>query len=473
MIVSAAKWYAFAHMARHLILWLTLLLYAKYLPPDEYGLLIILNVVNGVILLLKDFGLGAALIHSDQDDDFFYSSLYWLNLLISFVCFIVLFFSSDLISILFKNNILSEPIKVISVSFLFLGISGLKVSSFEKKFNFKIVAAIELVSVVTASALGIFFAIQGLHLWAYVIQVVTYSMLFMLLLLMFSERRLSCRFNFSEINIARKFSRNLIGYSVFNYMMKNLDTIIIGSFLGEIALGIYSLAFRLVVYPIQTVSVIAQRVLFPIFARISDDIKFNNLYIKFTLFLVVSLFPIYGVVFLLAPDLVPIFFGAEWIPSVQLLYLLIPVGLMQVFVAPVGIIYQAKGRTDLLFKWGLISSISTLAVMMLSIKWGVTGIAIGFLVITIILFIPALMIPFSLMHYRVIDLLRHVRSPIVVVLLSFFISLFVRYFFMKDISFTSMISLSFFFLFTYVFLMWFFEKKMINEILASTGVFKR
>lgn len=472
MILSAAKWYAISHVVKHLVIWVTLLLYTRYLLPDQYGLLIILSIVNGVILLLKDFGLGSALIHSEQDDDFFYSSLYWLNLFISFACFLALFLSSDLIALLFKNDTLIAPIEVISVGFLFLGVSGLKISSFEKKFRFKTVAALELISVMLASVTGIYFANEGYQIWAYVMQVTMQSMLFMLMLFIFSDRRLYLYFSWGIIKKARSFSRNLVGYSILNYAMKNLDTIIIGSLLGEVALGVYSLAFKLVVYPVQTVSIISQRVLFPIFSRVSDEAKFNGMYMRFMLLLVVLLFPMYGIFYLVAPAVIPVAFGEEWGDAIYLLNFLIPIGLMQIFVSPVGIIYQAKGRTDLLFKWGLVSGLSTLCALLLGIKWGVTGVSIGLLVITMILFVPALMIPFSLINFKLTDLLISLRKTIAVASFVFVGVFFLGKSLIISNAFFSVLLLSILFLVAYVSLMWVFERKMFNEILIMMGVLK-
>lgn len=473
MITSAAKWYALSHIVRHLFLWAALLLYAKFLDPDQYGMLIILNVFNGIILLLKDFGLGAALIQSDQDDDYFYSSLYWFNLSISFCCFAALFFLSGMIGSIFENESLSDLIEVISVTFLMLGISGLKVSSFEKRYRFKTIAVFELISVIIASVAGIYFAFVGYQVWAYVIQVITYSSVLMIILSISTDRRLYFHISMSGIKKARAFSKNLIGYSLLNYAMKNLDSIIIGGILGEVALGLYSLAFRVVVYPIQTVSIIAQRVLFPIFSRINDDKKFNSLYIKFTVFLVISLFPMYAIIYIAVPVLVPMIFGDKWAESIELMNLLLPVGLMQIFIAPVGIVYQAKGRTDLLFRWGIISSISTLCVMMISVGWGVVGVAAGFVLITGLLFLPALMIPFSLMRFRVFDLFSEVKRPLFVVISTLAVTIIIKQYFINSDTLEALGLVSAIFLLGYISLMWLVEKNTVITFLTIMGVLKR
>jgi len=472
MIASAAKWYGASHILKHLIVWITLLLYAKYLQPEQYGTLIILSIVNGVILLVKDFGLGAALIKSDRDDNLYYSSLYWLNLTISFFCFILLFLSADLSRLLYKNDELSELIQIVSINFLILGVSGLKISSLEKNFKFKTIAAIEIISVVLASLIGVYFAIKGYESWAYVIHVVIQSAVLMLLLVFYSGRDLILHFDWSDIKGIRKFSGNLMGYSIFNYSMRNMDSIIIGGVLGEAALGLYSLAFRIVLYPIQTISVISQRVLFPIFSRIKDERKFKRLYIKITILLSVLLFPLYVLLYFVGPELIAFGFGSEWVGSIQLLNILIPIGLLQVIVAPVGVIYQAKGRTDLLFRWGVISSVATLLMLMISINWGIAGVAIGFLLVTLLLFVPALMIPFSLMGSKISELFIALWKPIGIVIFSFVFSVVLSMFIDTGNYVFSIMITPVVFVGVCLAMMCVYEKSLVKEILQTLGVIK-
>ena len=59
--------------------------------------------------------------------------------------------------------------------------------------------------------------------------------------------------------------------------------LLIGRFLGATTLGFYALAYRLVLYPLQGVSSVVGRVMFPLLSRIQqDDARIRNAYLKVT-----------------------------------------------------------------------------------------------------------------------------------------------------------------------------------------------
>jgi PST family polysaccharide transporter len=81
----------------------------------------------------------------------------------------------------------------------------------------------------------------------------------------------SC-FSWSKVTSLAKFGVALLGSNLVGYANRNADALLVGRFLGSAPLGVYSMAMQLMLYPLQHVSSVFVRVLFPTLAQIRDDL---------------------------------------------------------------------------------------------------------------------------------------------------------------------------------------------------------
>ena len=109
------------------------------------------------------------------------------------------------------------------------------------------------------------------------------------------------------------FSLNLTGFNVFNYFARNADNFLIGRYLGAQDLGYYDLAYRLMLYPLQAISAVIGRVMFPLYSRMQDDLeKFRNIYLSIAWAIALVSFPMMLGLMVVAEPLVLIVFGKQW-----------------------------------------------------------------------------------------------------------------------------------------------------------------
>ena len=96
--------------------------------------------------------------------------------------------------------------------------------------------------------------------------------------------------------------------------------------------------------------------------------------------------------------------GAKWIATVPVFQILAPVGLLQSVQGSIGIIYQAKGRTEWMFRWSLFVLAVTVPAFLIGARFGVVGVAAGYaLAVFFVLLYPAFAIPFRLIGLRLRD----------------------------------------------------------------------
>jgi PST family polysaccharide transporter len=78
------------------------------------------------------------------------------------------------------------------------------------------------------------------------------------------------------------------------------------------------------------------------------------------------------------------------------------VGLVQSVVTLTGQIYMAKARTDIMFRWGLVTSAILVTAFLLGVRFGAAGVAAAYAIVYLgIILYPSLYLSFRLVDLRV------------------------------------------------------------------------
>ena len=134
-------------------------------------------------------------------------------------------------------------------------------------------------------------------------------------------------------------------------------------------------------------------------------------------------------VLVLAKPFVLTVFGVEWQSVIPLIMILAPVGMIQSIGSTVGSIYQAKGRTDWMFWWGVSAGTMTLIAFIIGLRWGIVGVATAYAIVSFVLIYPGFAIPFQLIDLNFVHFLKTFQHPfyssmaILVVLIVFELTL--------------------------------------------------
>jgi O-antigen/teichoic acid export membrane protein len=191
-------------------------------------------------------------------------------------------------------------------------------------------------------------------------------------------------FNWKELKGYLSFGMYQLGDRTTNYFSKNIDYILIGRYLGPEVLGQYTIAFQLVVIPIQKINSILTKVAFPLFAKRQD--KNSSLrygYLQMTKILTGVVYPLLIGLAATAPLAIPLFLGEGWELSIILIQILMVVGLARTLGNPSGSLYLAKGRADIGFIFNLCTAVISGIVFWYFVEYGAAVLAGSFAVLNI------------------------------------------------------------------------------------------
>jgi PST family polysaccharide transporter len=410
---SGIRWSSTSQFIRQIAQLITTVILARLLKPSDFGLVGMAMVVTGFIALFKDLGTSAAIIQRKEVSVYLLSSIYWVNVAFGLLAAVTLYFLSPFIANFYNEPRIEPIMQVLSLNFLISGVSILHQAILEKNLLFKELAKLEIIATGVGSVVGIVLAFLGYGVWSLVYQMVAVSLVTTILLWLTSGWHPKMAFHVSEIRHVSSYSLNLTGYSIFNYFVRNTDYLLIGKFLGAQDLGIYTMAYRIMLYPLQSISAVISRVMFPYYSIIQDDIdQFSKSYLMVASIIAILVFPLMLGMWVITDTFVELVFGSKWMATVILIKILIPVGMMQSIGGTVGAIYQAKGRTDLMFRWGIITGFSTIISFLIGLEWGIVGIACTYAIISFLLSYLGFAIPFKLIGLRVKNLLTTLWPPL-------------------------------------------------------------
>ena len=181
--LKAVKWSSISQFSRQIIQYLTTLILANILSPNDFGLIALALVITGFIEIFKDLGTSSALIYLNEVNELLISSIFWFNIILGFFFTLLIFLSSNLISSFFNSEDVVSILRVLSIVFIISGFSILPKTLLERELQFNKLALVEIVSVIVGSSTGIILAYLGFGVWSLIFQILANNLVFTILVL--------------------------------------------------------------------------------------------------------------------------------------------------------------------------------------------------------------------------------------------------------------------------------------------------
>jgi O-antigen/teichoic acid export membrane protein len=401
-IISGTRWTTFSQAASQVIRVGVSLGLARLLAPADFGLMAMALLVIGFVELFKDLGTVAAIVQVKALTPALLDSVFYLNLFVAACCSLAAFILAPLIAQFFSQPELTIIVRVLSLLFVISAASLVMRALMQRSLLFARFAAIELVSAVGYGFVALLLALHGLGVWCLVIATLASAFLQTFLFWSLSQWKPRFQFAVSEIRRILHFSANITGAQCFSYFIFQTDKILIGRFLGETALGFYSMAQRLLEMPITFITQPVSKVLFPAFSALQhDNMQIAALYSRAAGAIALCTFPLLACFAIVSSPFVGLILGPKWSPIVPLIQVLVIPTAIQTIAMTVGAIYMAKGKSNWLFLWQVVAGTSTVVAMFIGIRGGLSGLTWAYTAVIVVLTYPAFAVPFRLIGFPV------------------------------------------------------------------------
>lgn len=379
--IRGAAWVGLSQAGGRFISFLVTAVLARFLTPDDFGLIGMVLIFSGFASLFNEMGFRAALIQKQDVNEGHFSSVFWFNIIVSILLMLLMTLSAPLIADFFKKTELAQLVRLLSLTFLIGSPVIVMRAQFAKELNFRGLSIIQLIAAAASGVLGVSLALLGYGVYALVGQLLGSAACYTILIWVYSDWRPRWLFSWSAIRELMGFSIGVIGGNSLNYWVRNADKLLIGKFLGAANLGLYSMAYTIMSLPMSQITTVLAKVMFPTLSVIQAHRgRTRMIYLRSIAVIGLLAFPAMLGLIVVADDFVIAIFGEQWQEMIPTLRLLCLGGLLQSVNSTVGWIYKSQGRSDIQFWWILFNGILTFIAVGIGINWGINGVAIAYAV---------------------------------------------------------------------------------------------
>jgi len=358
---------------------------ARLILPREYGLIGMITIFLAISQTFINSGFSSALIRKKDCSQSDYSTVFYYNLAMRSILYILLFFSADYISIFFKEPELKWLIRVLGLDLIIRSLTLIQSTSLTKRVDFKLQAKISVISGILSGAVGVIMAYSGFGVWSLVFRSLSFSFFTSLFLWIWNRWRPSLVFSIVSFKELFGFGSRLLASSLIDTIYQNIYYLIIGKYFAAQQLGYYTRAQMFNDLPSLRLNSIMSRVTYPVLAQLQDDKNQLKLgykrMIKSIMF--ISFILMAGLAAVAEPMIITLI-GEPWRPSIIYLQLLCFVGMMYPLHALNLNMLQVQGRSDLFLKLEIAKKILAIPTIIIGIYWGIQVMILGMWVNTLI-----------------------------------------------------------------------------------------
>jgi len=410
------KWVALSQFGRTLIHLLALLILARLVSPADYGLMAMATVVTNFAMLIRDLGTSAAVIQREELDEATLNFVFWLNIGVGIGLAALLALLAPVIALYgFQNSALTPVLWWLALAFPLASGAALNQALLERASAFSTIARIDVLSATVGLILAILAALHGAGVYSLVIQ--TLATILMSSIQLWLTSRWKPRGSKPLDRQTRRglfgFSGNLTAFNLINYFSRNADAMLIGHHLGASILGAYSLANRIMLFPIQSLSFVSSRSLYPIMSRQQSQLpEMRTLYLHSLSVIATLVSPLMLGLAMVSDEFVRLAFGETWNIVSILLQWLAPTAIVQAVVATTGTVFMALGRTRTMMWLGVLGSLLYIAAFWIGVQFNIEVFVQCVLIVSLINAIPALGVTLHHLQGSVSELLKAMMAPI-------------------------------------------------------------
>lgn len=305
---------------------------ARFLSPQDFGFMGALAVFTMLSNILVESGFTSALIRRDGNTDNDYSAIFFVNILIAVVIYLILFFSAPYIALFFRMPELCSLSRFLFLSIIINSFGIVQNIILSKSLSFKVISLADLTSALVSGVATVLMVMNGFGYWALAWQILLQNIVRVAFLWAASSWRVSFHPSFGVIKEVFSFSSFMLFSSFINTVVKNIYSVIIGRLFNPAMLGFYSQANKYQQIPSTVIQSTISGVAYPVLSNLKDDETRQLMYLrKIVRIAACVIFPVmFGLAALMAP-LVSILLTDKWLPAVPYFQIMVPVAVVLPF----------------------------------------------------------------------------------------------------------------------------------------------
>ncbi|WP_282050990.1 lipopolysaccharide biosynthesis protein [Maribacter aquivivus] len=406
---KGAIWSTVERLSVQLVSFALTIVLARLLTPKEYGTVGLLIVFISFSQVFIDSGFSKALIQKQNRTNEDISTVFYFNILVALICYLLLWICSPYISNFYDIPKLDNLLKVLSISLFFNALFAIPNTLLSIEMNFKSITKVNFTSTVISGVIAIYLAYKDFGEWALVYQTLIKSMLMALFFWFATKWKPILIFSKESFKSLFGFGSKLLVNSIMNNLVNNFASLFIAKIINAQQLGFYTRGTQNADTAFSTINSIIDNVLLPGLAPLQHQIELlidgTKKIIKTAALLVIPIF--FGLTIISKP-LVLLLLTEKWAPAIPIMQLICLSRLITIISGiNINLLY-VLGRSDLALKQQYFKIAIRIVLLVVALKYGIVWIAAAELFSTIIHFFINTYYPGKMMKYGAKDQIKDI-----------------------------------------------------------------
>jgi O-antigen/teichoic acid export membrane protein len=211
------------------------------------------------------------------------------------------------------------------------------------------------------------------------------------------------------------FGANVTGQDLLTYLHRNADAFLIGRFLDAASVGVYLMAYNVMLMPTRRISGVLVQVAFPAFSVVQDDLgRIRRGLLQMSSLIALAAFPMMGGLIVVAPEAVRVLLGPnpKWARAAFIIRVLSLVGALQALWAVLHPMFKALGKVALQLRLSVLTTLVVIGAFLIGVRWQIEGMAVSYALSQFLLMPLWYYVALSLVELPFSEFWRAHRAPV-------------------------------------------------------------
>lgn len=382
LTLKGSLWNFASNSGQQVLTFLFFIFLARLLDAKAFGLVAMALVSVEILGTVARLGLTEVMVQRKEESPALVNLIFWVLQGTGMLLCVTLILMSGALARWFGAPELQEVVGW----FAFLGyaqnLSLVHEAKLRRHFKFKSIAMRTFCGTLAGGLVGVGFALNGYGVMSLVMQRLTTNVMQTGILWSADDWRpslaLHAKRHWGELRRALRMGTELmLGQLVLNLNTRMVD-VMVGFFMGPVALGYLRIAWRIFDFILQFAINPVALVALTTFSRLQHEpARLRRAYLRMVEVAALGSCPVFFGLAAVAPHAVPLMFGAKWLPAVPLMQAMSLMALAAVINVLFAPLMTAVGRTDWLFRQGVVQVAMTLALTAIGAQWSVLTVVLA------------------------------------------------------------------------------------------------
>ena len=269
-VVSNFLWRFLERCGAQGVTFIVSIVLARLLDPSVYGTIALVTVFTIIMQVFVDSGMGNALIQKKNADDLDFSSVFWFNIAMCSVLYLIMFISAPFIASFYNKPELTPVVRVLSLILIISGIKNVQQAYVSRNMLFKRFFFSTLGGTIGAAVVGITMAYLGYGVWALVAQMLFNAAVDTTILWITVKWRPKKQFSLQRLKGLFSFGWKLLVSSLIDAVYNQARQLIIGRMYSSSDLAQYNQGKKFPELIVTNINTSIDSVLLPTLSKAQD-----------------------------------------------------------------------------------------------------------------------------------------------------------------------------------------------------------